>query len=241
LLAFLCGIPVRIGFANAPLSFLYTQTVKFDPAHHEVQRNLGLLTATLPEVNLEPVLRLVSPTANELDKGLCGVIPRAGTYAMLVPGSTWPTKMWHWRGYREVARYPLSRGIPVILDGAPGHHELNEKVGHGLAARNLAGRTSVADAMYLIRHAAVVVCNDSMALHMASAYKVPCVAVFCATSPENGFGPWRSPAVVVQNDTLTCRPCGRHGGRNCPTGTEACCRDIDAGTVIRAIQTLLAH
>jgi len=239
-LACLSRIPERIGFANAPLALLYTRRMPFPEEKHEVERILGLLGRPRSGVASEPVLKLTAPAPNELDNGLRRVIPRAGTYAVLVPGSSWPTKMWHWQGYREVARHLMERGMPVVLDGAPEHRELNARVGQGLAVINLAGRSRVADAMYLIRHAALVVCNDSMALHLASAFKVPCVAVFCATSPSNGFGPWRNRAVVVQHETLACRPCGRHGARRCPTGTQACYHDVDSKLVIQAVQTLLA-
>ena len=245
LLLALARIPVRIGFANAPLARLYTQHKVFAAHRHEVVRNLGLLAGnaskTPLDADLDPTLRLVPPTANELDKELRRVVPRAGTYAVLVPGSSWATKMWHWQGYRDVARYLIQRSMPVVLDGAPNHLQLTKNVGQGMPVINLAGRTSVADAMYLIRHAALVVCNDSMALHMASAFKVPCVAIFCATSPANGFGPWQNRAMVVSQESLTCRPCGRHGGKHCPTGTEACIREVDSEMVIHAIQRLLAH
>jgi heptosyltransferase-2 len=73
-----------------------------------------------------------------------------------------------------------------------------------------------------------------MALHMASAFRIPTVAVFCATAPEFGFGPWENPeSVVVQDATLPCKPCGRHGSNRCPNGTEAC-MTIDANEVINA-------
>jgi len=85
----------------------------------------------------------------------------------------------------------------------------------------------------------LVICNDSMALHMASAFKVPNVAVFCATSPEFGFGPWENPkSAVVQDDTLACKPCRRHGSNRCPNGTEAC-MTIDAQKVIDACAGIL--
>ncbi|MGB5983869.1 MAG: glycosyltransferase family 9 protein [Desulfobacterales bacterium] len=240
-LLFLSRIPQRIGFANAPLSFLYTRAHSFSPGKHEVQRNLELLAGDIAQHDLEPALKLVPPACNDLDKALSRVIPRAGTYAVMVPGSSWPTKRWHWQGYRDVARFLVHREIPVVLDGAPGDRDLNARVGCGLALTNLAGRSGVADAMYLIGHAALVICNDSMALHLASALKVPCVAIFCATSPSKGFGPWRNRAVVVQDETLGCRPCGRHGGHQCPTSSKALCREVDSQMVIRAVQTLLAR
>jgi heptosyltransferase-2 len=81
--------------------------------------------------------------------------------------------------------------------GGPGDAAVNQRVADGLDVIDLAGKTSISDAMSIVQQAKLVVCNDSMSLHMASAFKVPTVAVFCATSPALGFGPWKNNARVV--------------------------------------------
>ncbi|MCK5540435.1 MAG: hypothetical protein KAI69_05855, partial [Deltaproteobacteria bacterium] len=83
------------------------------------------------------------------------------------------------------------------------------------------------------------ICNDSMALHMASACKIPTVAIFCATIPQFGFGPWQNRAVIVEKKDLDCRPCARHGSRQCPNQTRACMDDLPATAVIEAIESIL--
>src|SRR5690606_2227043 len=109
----------------------------------------------------------------------------------------------------------------------------------GLAVTNLAGKTKVGELLTLVQRAGLVVCKDSMALHVASAFKRPPVAVFCATSPSFGFGTPRSPAEVVEVQGLACKPCRRHGSQKCPTGTEACMRDLSSGQVIRAAERVV--
>ena len=78
-----------------------------------------------------------------------------------------------------------------------------------------------------------------MALQAASGLKVPNVAIFCATSPEFGFGPWRNRAVVVERNDLACKPCGRHGAKLCPAGTYACMEELPASRVIDAAERLM--
>jgi heptosyltransferase-2 len=146
--------------------------------------------------------------------------------------------MWHWKGYREVAQFLLTRGFPVVLLGGPSDEEVNAMVAQGLEVLNLAGKTSIAEAMYVIKNARLVVCNDSMVLHIASAFKVPNVAIFCATSPQLGFYPWKNKAVVVEKN-LPCRPCSRHGRKTCPTGTEACMKELSHFEVMSATKRLL--
>jgi heptosyltransferase-2 len=69
---------------------------------------------------------------------------------------------------------------------------------------------------------------------------VPVVAVFCATTPALGYGPYGSGHTVVQVD-LACRPCARHGGRRCPRGTEDCMRLVEAADVLGAARATLAR
>src|SRR4029077_20258464 len=85
---------------------------------------------------------------------------------------------------------------------------------------------------------ALLVANDSAPMHIACARGVPVVAVFCATTPALGYGPWGPRSVVVEAD-LACRPCGRHGGRSCPRGTEDCMRLVAPDTVLAAARAAL--
>jgi heptosyltransferase-2 len=138
-----------------------------------------------------------------------------------------------------VALHFTEAARPVVLLGSRADIDVNRAVAGPKGILDLAGRTSVAEAMFVVANAALVVCNDSMTLHLASAFKTPNVAIFCATVPAFGFAPWRNRAIVIEKQGLSCRPCRRHGGRRCPTGTEACMREIDPEEVIRAAETLL--
>ena len=126
-----------------------------------------------------------------------------------------------------------------MLLGAAAEVPVAEKVAQGLDLVNLAGKTDVTEAMLMVSRARLMICNDSMALHLASAFQIPTVAVFCSTSPAFGFGPWNNRAVVVQRDDLPCKPCGAHGYKRCPNSTEACMQDLPASQVWRAVETLL--
>lgn len=239
-LLWLSGIPIRIGFTNAKLNFLYHETRERKATDHEVLRNLSLLSGEVSIASLEEEIRLFPPERNELDSTLGEILPQPGEYVVLVPGSAWRTKRWHWEGYREVARFFLKQGLATILLGAALDEAVNAKVASGLEVLDLAGKTSISDAMYIIKNAKLVVCNDSMTLHMTSAFKVPNVAIFCATSPHFGFGPWKNRAIVVEKNDLPCKPCCRHGGKTCPTGTEACMRELSHDRVINAARDLLS-
>ena len=241
ILLWLCGGSAKkTGFANASLNRIYHHTRNRNPDDHEVIRNLSILTGECSLDSLEKELRLFAPDKSELDIGITGILPEDGRYGVLIPGSAWNTKMWHWQGFRETARQLLSKGLGVILMGTQVDKEVSSKVAKGLNILDLTGKTGIDEAMYIMRNSTIAVCNDSMALHMASAFKIPCVAVFCSTVPSLGFGPWRNRAVVVEAE-VECRPCGRHGKKKCPNGTEACMKNIPQDKVIQAVEGLLKN
>jgi len=239
LLLWLCKIPIRIGFSDAKLSFLYHKTRIRNRKDHDVIRNLSLLSGDVPVRSLKLKLRLFPLGKNELNENIKKMLPNSGSYVVLVPGSAWKTKMWQWEGYHEVVKYMLKRGISVVLLGAKSDETVSAKVAKGLSVINLSGKTSIADTMYIIKNSSLVVCNDSMALHLASAFNIPNVAIFCATSPKFGFSPWQNNAIIVENKNLSCKPCQRHGGNKCPTGTEAFMKELSHLEVIRAAEKLL--
>ncbi len=236
----LSGIRHRTGFRKAKWSFLYHTRQPRDPDQHDVHRNLALLAGEAPVGTFTTDLRLFPPSIDRIDPDLAVHLRHAVPYIILVPGSAWETKRWHWQHFRTVAERLLDHGRRVILIGGAEDRAINRRVARGRPIIDLTARTSVAEAMTIVQHAGGIVCNDSMALHLASAFHKPCVAVFCATSPAFGFGPWQNPnAVVVEVDGLPCRPCARHGGRHCPTGTSDCMTAPPPETVLDALQSVM--
>lgn len=237
LLLTLAGIPSRVGFEQAALSFLYTRTVKRLQGAHDVLRNLSLLRDQAPIESFDDSLRLFVPLVDIADA--FGLPPNGG-YAVLVPGSAWKTKMWDWQGFREVARWLLENGRKVVILGAKSEVEVCNQVALDLNVTNLAGKTSIPEMMNVIQKANLVVCNDSMSLHLASTFKIPTVTMFCATSPRFGFGPWKNKAVVVERHDLKCKPCRAHGSNVCPVGTFECSLGLPAKQVIAAIENVMS-
>ena len=167
------------------------------------------------------ITKSCSPSSSELSEQLRFVLQEP--YIAIVPGSLWKTKRWKEQNFAELGRSLTTKGFKVIFLGAPDEKKLVDDCASLSSSISLAGKTSMQDMIYIISKARALVCNDSSSLHISSAFKIPTVAIFCATSPDFGFGPWNNPnAIVLENKTLWCRPCARHGGDFCPTGTEFC-------------------
>jgi heptosyltransferase-2 len=242
ILLYLAGIRERIGFKNARLSFLYSKKVIRNQNQHDVLRNLDLLQLGEEEKEDFAELRLIEPRLENLNEKFVAKyedLIKSIPYAVITPGSMWETKRWHAEGFRAVAEYLRSIGLRVFLLGAPNESKIAQKVAEGLDLDNLVGQTSMEELLFLAKNAQLIVCNDSMMLHVASAFKRPNVSIFCATSPEFGFGPWRNHALTVEKQGLACKPCMRHGSKKCPNGTNACMNDLGSDKVIRAIEKIM--
>lgn len=262
IMLYLARIPERVAYGGSLLSALSTRRVWKTARFHEVLRNVELVYEELSaqmqsEVDAlkrsgpAPVTDLFSIRAPAVGEEDISPVVReylntAKPFVVLSPGSAWETKRWSPRGFREVARELVSRGYRVLLVGAPGDVAACSKVCEGLdlsldTVWNLCGATSLLELIRLVGSSKAVVCNDSLALHLASATKVPTVAVFCATSPLFGFGPWKNRAIVVEKTDLFCKPCRRHGSRRCPTGTNACIEGVSSSMVLQAFDNLLVN
>ena len=102
------------------------------------------------------------------------------------------------------------------------------------AVLNIAGQTSLAEAVALIGHSDAVVSNDSGLLHVASSLDRPVVAIYGPTDPDHA--PPFSTVAAALSLRLDCSPCRQ---RECPLGHHDCMRKLDAGTVWRTLQPML--
>jgi len=239
ILLWLTGIPHRIGCMDAKFPYLYHETRSRDFSEHDVIRNLSILKGELDLSSFDMEMRLFAPPEDEVRVDLREKIDGSKPYTVIAPGSVWNTKMWFAEGFRSVAAFLLKKGYRVVLVGATSDEAVCKTVAKDLDVLSVAGKTDISEAMYIVKHAKLVVCNDSMTLHMASAFKIPTVAVFCATSPEFGYGPWKNNAIVVEKQGLHCKPCRPHGSEKCPEGTDACMRELPPDEVIKAIRKVL--
>jgi heptosyltransferase-2 len=93
----------------------------------------------------------------------------------------------------------------------------------------------------LIRRASLLVTNDSLPQHLASAMGTRTVTIFGPTIPGFGFGPLAPGSVAVGHESLPCRPCHPHGPAKCPLGHHLCMLDLGVPNVLaRALTTMAA-
>lgn len=234
------GIPRRVGYANARGAWLFHERVPRDPRQHDVQRVLGLMAPFGGWHGSQALHLAVTSTAAQAANAL---LPADATRIVgLAPGSVWNTKRWTTEGFAAVARALAQDGVRCVLLGGPADQAACDAVAQraGEAVVNLAGRTTIETLVAVIDRLELLVANDSAPMHVACARNVPVVAIFCATTPSLGYGPWGERTAVVEVD-LDCRPCGRHGSHHCPRGTDDCRYLVTPDMVLAAVRSLRPH
>jgi lipopolysaccharide heptosyltransferase II len=225
LLVRLAGIPQRTGFAGSLASLTYTRRVQRALEAHETLRLARL--AGSPDPPGAPWFRLAPEDVRAADSWLAA---RAigQEFVVLAPGARWATKRWPW--FAELAaRLDISL---VVVGGAEdrGRGEAVVRAASG-RAHSAAGEMTLTQVAALISRAALVVSNDSVAMHLAVALARPIIAIVGPTGPAPGFQPLSSADTVVAHTGLACRPCSPHGHDRCPLGHHRCMIELEVEPV----------
>ncbi|MFQ4137408.1 glycosyltransferase family 9 protein [Nodosilinea sp. PGN35] len=107
-----------------------------------------------------------------------------GQYVCLHPGASSESRRWSMAGFIEVARQLASQGHRIVLTGTAAERHLTTPIAAAVNQPgtplpvNLAGRTCLGSLAVLLRHAALLVCNDTGVSHLGAALKTPSVVVF---------------------------------------------------------------
>jgi len=243
-IAYVAGIPQRIGYARDGRGFLLTHAIPVPkrgeiPRHErfyylELLHRAGILDS-LPEsdsIGLEtaPIARAAGLN-RFLELGLGDVVIGVS------PGAAYGTaKRWLPERFAEAANQLAKElGASVAIFGSKDERELCASVGASIAApvKNFAGETTLAEFIDLAAACRVYLTNDSGAMHIASALGVPTVAVFGATDDQT-TGP-TGPLAKVVREVVECSPCLK---RECPID-HRCMTRVGAARVAEVALDLL--
>ncbi len=221
ILTWLSGAKEKIGFDKNPFSFSYTKRIQHEIGNgtHEVERNLKCIAHLGAKSLVQPK---VYPTDENRAK-VAHLVTEP--FYTLAPASVWFTKQLPEKKWVELAKILKKKG-KVYLVGGPTDFELCQRIIEAADLpneNNLAGKLNLLDSCALFEKATRCYVNDSGPLHMATAVNAPTTAFFCATIPAFGFGPLSDDSIILENqEHLSCRPCGLHGGKVCPEGHFRC-------------------
>lgn len=222
---FFADIPLRSGYRGESRFGLLNLVYRSKDARPP----MALHYARLSEKPGAPPREPLPPPKLKIDAGAAEATARRfglqGRFAVFCPGAEYgPAK--RWPGFAELA---TRMRLPVVLLGAARDRDACD----GIAAKNLAGETTLDEAIELIACADFVVTNDSGLMHVAAALDTPQVALFGSSSPAH-TPPLSAKARVVWLG-LDCSPCF---ARECPLGHLRCLRDISVARVLDEITSL---
>lgn len=246
LIPWFAGIPARTGWQGEWRNPLLTDCRRLDPAGYPlmVQRFAALaLAGGEPLPDPVPVPRLhvdrgqAARTAKELG------IATEGKVLALCPGAEFgDAKQWPVAHYAELVAIAVEAGWRIWVMGSGRERHTGDEICAlgGSAAEgsihNLAGQTSLGQAIDLLALATAVVTNDSGLMHVAAAVGTPLVALYGSTSPD--FTPPLSDRVKCLSTDISCRPCFK---RTCPLGHKRCLTEISPARVYQGLTDLVTH
>ncbi len=150
-------------------------------------------------------------------------------------------KRWPAAHFAALGRFALGAApaTQIVLLGSPKDRDACAAVAaampSGAAVFNLAGATSLGEAIALIAQAAAMVANDSGLLHIASALNRPVVALYGPTDPDHA-PPFSDRAASISL-RLDCAPCKQ---RECPLGHQHCMVNMAPALVWASLGPMLA-
>jgi heptosyltransferase II len=160
--------------------------------------------------------------------------------AAIAPGAAHATKRWPLHHWRELAARLRADGFNVVVVGGQDDRALGLEIAGPEEPHltNAAGEFGLQATAALLRSAEVVVSGDTGVMHMATAVRVPAVALFGPTVLPFGFAPYTPRARVLELD-LPCRPCTSQGSARCPLGHHRCMMDLQPSVVYDALRRSL--
>ena len=131
------------------------------------------------------------------------LLGNTGLYAVLLPGTNWPTKRWPVEKFAALVDPLRDRfGLASVVAGAPDVTDIARQIP---ATVNAVGKTNLRQLVALLRRADLVIANDSGPMHIASALGKPLVTMFGPTNSVR-TGPYGRLDSVVRVD-IPCSPC----------------------------------
>lgn len=251
MLAFLAGIPERIGYNRDGRGFMLTNPVEFngeDRKIHHIEYYLTLLRRA--GIKAEYSIPYIFQSHEERSEARERLSKLKRPIIGINPGATYGSaKRWIPQRFAEIIIKVISNldGSVVIFGGkneeatameierftANMSEKLSEDEQHSRLL-NLAGKTTLRELINLISECDALITNDSGPMHISYAVGTPLVAIFGSTSPAL-TGPPEEGNVVIRSN-IECSPCFK---RICPLNNIKCMEGITVDEVYHGLEKVI--
>jgi len=243
LIAFLAGIPMRIGFDTDARRLLLTHPVRCTRAVKAIHQT-GYYLKILEGVGIPPRGRTLELSLGNANRKRAeeilakrGILPGSRIVGLNPSATYGPAKQWFPERYAALGdRLSRTLDASIVIFGGPADSNLGRHITEMMQtpAADLSGRTSLGEAMALIERCDAFVTNDSGLMHVAAAVNTPLVAIFGSTNSTT-TSPY-SPTSRIVRVPIECSPCMQPV---CPLGHMNCMRLVSVKMVAEAVEDLL--
>ncbi len=197
------GVPLPDGITQIHQVYYYLQILR--PFCNLLPKTPQLVLQS-GDMERKEVSRLLQQHGLDRGQTLVGIAPGA----INSDAKRWPTDR-----YAELAtRLARKEHVEIILLGSNREKSIVERVSSRAHTRtfNFTGQLSLGQAIAIIERLNGLICNDSGAMHIASALRIPTVALFGPTEWNTTY-PFSPLSTIVRKDNIDCAPCML---RDCP-------------------------
>ncbi len=161
-------------------------------------------------------------------------------YIGFCPGSRHFTKMWPEEYYIQLGNLLKIHGYRIVLLGGSTDIQICNKISKSIPySMNLCNDDDILQTAADMKKCESIVCNDSGLMHVACAVKVPVLTLFGSTVKEFGFTPYKNHNSILENNSLSCRPCSHIGRESCPKGHFKCMLELKPGQAFEKLMLLI--
>lgn len=136
--------------------------------------------------------------------------------------------------------------FPIVLLGGTEDFPNGEAIVAELKenAFNACGKFNFNQSAALVKHAKVVITNDTGLMHVAAALRKKIISLWGNTVPEFGMfpylpEPYRAGSILFEVKGLDCRPCSKIGHKQCPKKHFACMKELDSVKIAETANSMM--
>jgi len=253
LLAWLAGIPHRVGYACQGQQFWLSRAAGLKPLAHEAEHFLEQLRCDGLAVDDGHNENWVDPEAAAKVEQLLASVPDQGRLIFLAPRAGATTKQWPAERFAEVITAVAKQaGGRFVLCGGPGDLAMHREIAAacGSAAERLhdfSERCTLADTAALVARCELCIGVDTGLVHLAASFGRPCVVV-CGSEDPHQWHPWGTRYALLRSarpqqtvgQRLAAAVCRPPAGQRWPSG-RGNPLDVSVDDVVTASLRLLAQ
>ena len=210
ILAFLAGIPIRVGY-DRKCGFLLNYKIKDKKnlgEKHEVEYNLDLVRLVGAKTqDLTISLKIEDSIISSL--GDSSGFKSHQKILAIHPWTSDPVKEWPLGNFKELAIKILKyKNLKIIIVGGKEEQDKSKKNFHDMGADilDITGKTSLLQLAAVLKRSKLLISGDSGPVHLACSVGTPVLALFRNDIPgktSKRWGPWGRGHVVIEKSRLS--------------------------------------